>query len=63
MGSLKHSQLGTDSGPGIAGWSGDGKRIYFSEAKGTGTQIYAVNIAANTIEEIKTTAAVCTLRL
>jgi dipeptidyl aminopeptidase/acylaminoacyl peptidase len=49
-----------DSGPGIAGWSADGKRIYFSEAKGTGTQIYAVDIAANTIEEIKTTVAVYT---
>lgn len=49
-----------DSTPGIAGWSADGKRIYFSEAKGTGTQIYAVDIAANRIEEIKTTPAVYT---
>jgi dipeptidyl aminopeptidase/acylaminoacyl peptidase len=47
-----------DAGPGVAGWSSDNKRIYFSEPKGTGTQIYAVDVAANRIEEIKTTPAV-----
>lgn len=47
-----------DGQPGIAGWSADSKRIYFSEAKGTQTQIYAIDIAANRIEEIKTTPAV-----
>ncbi|MCA1625104.1 MAG: S9 family peptidase [Acidobacteria bacterium] len=47
-----------DGQPNIAGWSADGKRIYFSEAKGTGTQIYAIDIAANKIKEIKTTGAV-----
>ena len=47
-----------DGQPNIAGWSADGKRIYFSEAKGTGTQIYAIDVAANKIEEIKTTSAV-----
>lgn len=47
-----------DASPNIAGWSADGKRIYFSEAKGTGTQIYAIDVAANRIEEIKTTPAV-----
>jgi dipeptidyl aminopeptidase/acylaminoacyl peptidase len=47
-----------DGQPGIAGWSADGKRIYFSEAKGTGTQIYYLDVAANRIEEIKTTSAV-----
>src|SRR6185436_19081369 len=46
------------AGPGVAGWSSDNKRIYFSEPKGTGTQIYAVDVAANRIEEIKTTPAV-----
>ena len=49
-----------DGQPDIAGWSSDGKRIYFSEAKGTGTQIYALDIATNRIEEIKGTAAVIT---
>jgi dipeptidyl aminopeptidase/acylaminoacyl peptidase len=47
-----------DGQPSIAGWSADGKRIYFSEAKGTGTQIYSVDVAANRIEEIKSTPAV-----
>jgi dipeptidyl aminopeptidase/acylaminoacyl peptidase len=49
-----------DGQPNVAGWSADGRRIYFSEAKGTGTQIYAVDVAANRIEEIKTTPAVYT---
>jgi dipeptidyl aminopeptidase/acylaminoacyl peptidase len=47
-----------DAQPFIAGWSSDSKRIYFSEPKGTGTQIYVVDVAANRIEEIKTTQAV-----
>ena len=47
-----------DGQPGIAGWSADGKRIYFAEAKGTGTQLYTVDVAANRIEEVKLTPAV-----
>ena len=47
-----------DAQPAIAGWSADGKRIYFSEAKGTGTQIYALDVAANRIDEVKTTPVV-----
>lgn len=47
-----------DGQPNVAGWSADGKRIYFSEAKGTGTQIYAIDVESNKIEEIKTTPAV-----
>lgn len=47
-----------DGQPNIAGWSADGRRIYFSEAKGTGTQIYAADVAAGRVEEIKTTPAV-----
>ncbi|MFY9620233.1 MAG: S9 family peptidase [Pyrinomonadaceae bacterium] len=46
-----------DGQPTIAGWSADGKRIYFSEAKGTRTQLYAIDVAANKIEEIKSTPA------
>ncbi|HWS85555.1 MAG TPA: S9 family peptidase [Pyrinomonadaceae bacterium] len=49
-----------DGQPGFEGWSADGRRVYFSEAKGTGTQFYAVDVAANRIEEIKTTPAVYT---
>jgi dipeptidyl aminopeptidase/acylaminoacyl peptidase len=47
-----------DAQPGIAGWSSDSKRIYFSEPKGTGTQVYSVDVAANRIDEIKVTPAV-----
>ena len=47
-----------DGQPNVVGWSADGKRIFFSEAKGTGTQIYAIDVAANRIEEIKATPAV-----
>ncbi|MDQ3755264.1 MAG: S9 family peptidase [Acidobacteriota bacterium] len=44
-----------DGQPNIAGWSADGKRIYFSEAKGTGTRIYVVDVAANKVAEINKT--------
>jgi dipeptidyl aminopeptidase/acylaminoacyl peptidase len=47
-----------DGQPTVAGWSADGKRIYFSEAKGTGTQFYSLDVTVNRIEEIKTTPAV-----
>ena len=47
-----------DAQPGIAGWSSDSKRIYFSEPKGTGTQVYSFDVAANRIDEIKVTPAV-----
>ncbi len=39
-------------------WSADGRKIYFSEPKGTVTQIYAVDVAANRIKEIKMTQTV-----
>ena len=47
-----------DGQPNVAGWSADGRRIYFSEAKGTGTQLYAVDVAAGRIDEVKATPAV-----
>ena len=47
-----------DVQPNVAGWSADGQRLYFSEAKGTGTQIYAIDVSANRIEEIKSSPAV-----
>ncbi|HEX6284419.1 MAG TPA: S9 family peptidase, partial [Pyrinomonadaceae bacterium] len=47
-----------DGQPGIAGWSADSKRIYFSEAKGTATQLYVVDVAGNRIDEVKVTPAV-----
>lgn len=47
-----------DGQPGIAGWSADSKRIYFGESKGTSSQLYIVDIAANRIEEVKSAPAV-----
>ncbi|HEX6046341.1 MAG TPA: S9 family peptidase [Pyrinomonadaceae bacterium] len=47
-----------DAQPGIAGWSADSKRIYFGEPKGTGSQLYVLDVAANRIEEVKISPAV-----
>jgi dipeptidyl aminopeptidase/acylaminoacyl peptidase len=47
-----------DGQPDISGWSADSKRIYFSEPKGTLTQFYILDVAANRIDEVKTTPAV-----
>jgi len=41
-----------DAQPNVAGWSADGKHIYFSESRGTGTRVYSINLGANTITEI-----------
>lgn len=49
-----------DAQPNITGWSADGKRIYFNEAKGSSTQLYSLDVESNKIEEIKTTPAVLT---
>ncbi len=54
-----HSMMASHDGqPSIAGWSADSTRIYFSETKGTGSKIYVLDVAANGIEEIKTSPAV-----
>jgi dipeptidyl aminopeptidase/acylaminoacyl peptidase len=47
-----------DGQPSVAGWSADSNRIYFSEAKGTGTQLYVIDVGANRIDEIKSTLSV-----
>jgi dipeptidyl aminopeptidase/acylaminoacyl peptidase len=57
-GAPKSLALSYDAQPGIAGWSSDSKRIYFAEPKGTGTQLYVVDVAANRIDEVKATTAV-----
>ena len=49
-----------DGQPSIAGWSPDGKRLYFTEAKGTGTRLYAVDVTANKSAEINETDEVIT---
>lgn len=59
-GAAKSFALSHDEQPAIAGWSADGKKIYFSEAKGTVTRIYALDITTNKIAEINQTNAVIT---
>ena len=44
-----------DGQPNVAGWSADGRRIYFSEAKGTGTRVYALDVAADKIVNLNET--------
>ncbi|HEX5832863.1 MAG TPA: S9 family peptidase [Pyrinomonadaceae bacterium] len=57
-GQPKNLAASFDGQPSVAGWSADSNRIYFSEAKGTGTQLYVIDVAANRIDEIKSTPAV-----
>ncbi len=52
-GAPKTLALSYDAQPGIAGWSADSKRIYFGEPKGTSSQLYVVDVAANRIDEVK----------
>ena len=47
-----------DGQPDIVGWSADSKRIYFLEVKGTGSQMYVVDVDSNRIQEIKHDTAV-----
>jgi dipeptidyl aminopeptidase/acylaminoacyl peptidase len=57
-GAPKSLMASHDGQPGFAGWSADSKRIYFTEAKGTGTPLYVIDVTANRIDEIKSTTAV-----
>jgi dipeptidyl aminopeptidase/acylaminoacyl peptidase len=41
-----------DEQPDLIGWAADGKQLYFSEARGTTTRIYAINSETNAITEI-----------
>ncbi len=49
-----------DGQPVLIGWSADSKRIYFTEAKGTLSQIYSVDLNANRIDELRLPPAVYT---
>mgnify|MGYP001168683875 CR=1 FL=1 len=44
-----------DGQPAVIEWSADGRRIYFNEARGTNTRIYAVDTETNKITEINQT--------
>ncbi|MEP6788155.1 MAG: S9 family peptidase [Acidobacteriota bacterium] len=41
-----------DSQPSVIGWTPDGSKIYFYEAKGTGTCLYNVDVASGKISEV-----------
>jgi dipeptidyl aminopeptidase/acylaminoacyl peptidase len=41
-----------DNQPNPQGWSADGKRIIFSEARGTGTQIYTASVETGALTEL-----------
>jgi len=47
-----------DNQPNPIGWSADGKRIIFTEARGTTTQIYAASVDTGSITELSKGAAV-----
>lgn len=47
-----------DGQPNIIDWSADGKMIYFTEAKGTKTGLYSVDVASNKINEFSETVGV-----
>ena len=49
-----------DGQPNLAGWSPDSKTIYFSEARGTGTRLYALDVAQNRVVDVNTTEEVLT---
>jgi dipeptidyl aminopeptidase/acylaminoacyl peptidase len=40
-----------DGQPNMIGWSSDGSKIYITEAKGTTTAVYVLDVATNTITE------------
>jgi len=50
-GSGKVMPLSHDGQPNIVGWNADSSKLYFVEAKGTGTAMYSVDVAAGTVKE------------
>jgi dipeptidyl aminopeptidase/acylaminoacyl peptidase len=50
--------LSYDEQPNLIGWANDSRRIFFSEARGTTTGIYSLNVEANTITELEAGKAV-----
>ena len=52
-GDPKVMSISHDGQPNVTGWSPDGTKIIFSEAKGTGTALYEANVASGTIKELQ----------
>ena len=50
-GAPKALAVSFDEQPDLIGWAEDGKQLYFTEARGTTTRIYAVNLDTNAITE------------
>lgn len=62
-GTPRPQDLSPDGLPNIVDWSADGKRIYFTEAKGTKTGLYFADVATGKISEINTPDSVFTVTL
>jgi len=52
-GAPKPLALTSDEQPNLIGWAADGKRIYFSETRGTATAISAINVETGAITDIE----------
>ncbi|MBL8204229.1 MAG: S9 family peptidase [Blastocatellia bacterium] len=52
-GAPKSLTLSYDEQPSLLDWAADGKRIYFTEARGTMSALYAINVETNAITEIE----------
>jgi dipeptidyl aminopeptidase/acylaminoacyl peptidase len=57
-GAPKPLALTFDEQPNLIGWAADGKRIYFSETRGTTTAISAINVETGAIADIEKGRAV-----
>ncbi len=51
-GAPRATSLSHDGQPVIVGWSADGTKIYFSEARGTVTSVYEMNVATGATSEV-----------
>jgi|CXWL01.1.fsa_nt_gi dipeptidyl aminopeptidase/acylaminoacyl peptidase len=59
-GAAKVMPMSHDGQPGIVGWTPDGTRVMFTEAKGTGTALNEANVAAGAVREADYQDAVIT---
>ncbi len=59
-GTAKKMALSPDGQPNVVGWSADNTKIYFTEAKGTGTALYSASVATGSITEEQYADAVAT---
>lgn len=55
---IQTAPLSFDAQPGMFGWNSNGSSIFFSEAKGTKTGVYSLNVQSNQISDVPTDDAV-----